>query len=100
MRDVSAESLSGPEGGGGVQKEGGRCWKVEAARQRGGLAVGRRLSLGQVDRPKAMENQVPLEEGSLKFQGRFLFNFFLNLYFLIQFSKVTFHLLSIRKCWL
>ena len=97
MRDVSAESLSGPEGGGGVQEEGGRCWKVEAARQRGDLAVGSQLSLGQMDRPKAMEKQVPLEEGSLKFQGIYLF-FFFTLYFLIQFLKVTFHLLSIRKC--
>ena len=80
-----------------MEEDAGR-WKQPG--RGGGLAVGRQLSLGQVDRPKAMENQVPLEEGSLKFQGRFLFNFFLNLYFLIQFSKVTFHLLSIRKCWL
>ena len=49
---------------------------MEVARQRGDLAVGSQLSLGQVDRPKAMESQVPLEEGSLKFQRRFLFNFF------------------------
>ena len=76
---------------------------MEVARQRGDLAVGSQLSLGQVDRRKAMESQVPLEEGSLKFQGRFLSNFFLNfifIYFSIQLLKVSIHLLSIRKCWL
>ena len=80
---------------------------MEVARQRGDLAVGSQLSLGQVDRPKAMESQVPLEEGSLKFQGRFLFNFFKFYFYLLfkflqflQFLKVSIHLLSIRKCWL
>ena len=28
VRDVSAELLSGPEGGGGVQEEGRMCWKM------------------------------------------------------------------------
>ena len=77
---------------------------MEVARQRGDLAVGSQLSLGQVDRPKAMESQVPLEEGSLKFQGRFLFNFFKFYFYLLfkflQFLKVSIHLLSIRKRWL
>ena len=43
--------------------------------------MGSQLSLGQMDRPKAMEKQVPLEEGSLKFQGIYLFFFFYFVFF-------------------